>query len=101
MNLTGFTTQLSDRIFRFMYFSHFSSQSHVLSFSECLNVMPGVLVAGRERRDDKNKEIYVTVKGDLCKLRNLSRHSVQISTEFGIIHFRSGLLKRRMNEVNA
>ena len=93
MNLTGFLTQLSDRIFQFMYFRDLSSQLHVLSFSECLNVMPGVLVAGSERRDDKNKEIYMTVKGDLRKLGNLSRHSVQISTEFGIIHFRSGLLK--------
>ena len=27
------------------------------SFSECLNAMPGVLVAGSERRGDKNKEI--------------------------------------------
>ena len=61
--------------------------------------MPGVLVARIERRDDKNKEIYMTVKGDLCKLRNLSRHPVQISTEFGIIHFRSGLLKRRMKSI--
>ena len=57
MNLTGFSTQLSDRICRFMYFRHFSSQSHVLSFSECLNAMLGVFVAGSERRDDKNKEI--------------------------------------------
>ena len=57
MNLTGFSTQLSDHIFRFMYFRHFSSQLHVLSFSECLNVMPDVLVAGSERRDDKKKEI--------------------------------------------
>ena len=82
MNLTDFSTQMSDHIFRFMHFRHFSSQLHVLSFSECLNAMPGVLVAGSERRDDKNKEIYMTVKGDLCKLRNLSRHPVQISTEF-------------------
>ena len=62
MNLTGFSiciiTRLLDRIFRFMYFRHFSSQaSHVLSFSECLKAMPGVLVAVGERRDNKNKEI--------------------------------------------
>ena len=95
MNLTGFSTQLSDRLILFMYFRHFSSQSHVLSFSECLNVMPGVLVVGSERGDDKNKKI----KGDLCKLRNLSCHLVQISTEFDIIHFRSGLLKRRMKSI--
>ena len=68
-----------------MYFRHLSYQSHVLSFPECLNVIPGVLVVGSERRDDKHKEIYVTVKGDLRKLQNLSHHSVQISTEFGII----------------
>ena len=56
MNLTGFSiyiAQLADRIFRFMYFRHFSSQSHVLSFSECLNAMPGVLVA--EARGEKIK----------------------------------------------
>ena len=63
MNLTGFSiciiAQLSDRIIQSRYFRHFSSQSHVysVSFSECLNTMPGVLVAGSERRDDKNKEI--------------------------------------------
>ena len=66
MNLTGFLTQLSDRIFRFIYvhifFRHFSSQSNVLSFSECLNKMPGVLVAGSERRDDKNKEIHIQIE---------------------------------------
>ena len=61
--------------------------------------MLGVLVAGSERRDDKNKEICMTVEGNLCKLRNLSRHPVQISTEFGIIHFGSGLLKRRMKSI--
>ena len=60
------------------YFRHLSSQSRVLSLSEGLNDMQGVLVAGSEERDDKNMEIYMTVKGDLCKLRNLSRHSVQI-----------------------
>ena len=48
MNLTGFSiciiAQLSDCIF----------QLHVLlSFSECLNAMPGVSVVG----EDKNKEI--------------------------------------------
>ena len=48
MNLTGFSTQLSDHIFRFLYFGHFSSQLHVLSFSVCLNVMLGVSVAGSE-----------------------------------------------------
>ena len=56
MNLTGFSiyiAQLPDRIFRFMYFRHFSSQSHVLSFSECLNAMTGVLVA--EARGEKIK----------------------------------------------
>ena len=79
-----------------MYFRHISFQSHVLSFSECLNAMPGVLVAGSERKDDKNNETYMTVKGDL---RNLSRHPVQISTEFGIIHFKRGLLKRRMKSI--
>ena len=47
--------------------------------------MPSVLVAGSEGRDDKNKEICMTIKGDLCKLRNLPSHPVQISTEFGII----------------
>ena len=61
MNLTGFSiciiTQLSDRIFRFMYYRHFSSQSHVLSCSEYLNAMPSVLVAGSEKREDKNKEM--------------------------------------------
>ena len=93
MNLTGLSTQLSDCIFRFMYFRHFSFQSHVLGFSECLNVMPGVLVVESERRDDRNKELHMTVKGDLCKLGSLSRHSVQVSTEYGVIHFRSGLLK--------
>ena len=51
------SAQMSDRIFRFMYFRHFSSQSYVLSFSEYLNVIPSVLVAGSERREDKNKEI--------------------------------------------
>ena len=51
-----------------MYFRHFYSQLHVLSFSECLNAVPGVLVAGSERRDNKNKEIYMTVNGDLCSL---------------------------------
>ena len=40
--------QLSERIFRFMYFRNLSSQSHVLSFSEFLNSMPDVLVAGSE-----------------------------------------------------
>ena len=43
-----------------------------LSFSECLNSIPGVLVAGSERREDKSKEIKMAVEGDLCKLRNLS-----------------------------
>ena len=57
MNLTGFSTQLSNHIFRFIYFRHFSSQSDVLSFSECLNAMPGVLVTGIKGREDKNKEI--------------------------------------------
>ena len=28
-------------------------------FSECLNLMPGVLVAASERRGDKNKDIYL------------------------------------------
>ena len=98
MNLTGFliciVAQLSDRIFPFMYFRHFSSQSHVLSFSECLNTMPGVLVAGSKRMVDKNKEILImTVEGNYCKLRNLSRCPDQISVEFCIIHFKSGLLK--------
>ena len=81
MNLTGFSTQLSDHIFRFIYvyFRHFSSQLHVLIFSECLNFMSGVLVARSERRGDKNKDIYTTVKSNLCKLRNLPRHSVQIN----------------------
>ena len=72
MNLTGFSTQLSDGIFRFMYFRHFSSQSHVLSFSECLNLMPGVLVAESERRDDKNKDIkrHIRAKLDPPKSNN-------------------------------
>ena len=45
MNLTDFSiciiAELSDRIFRFKYFGNFSSQLHVLNFSECLNAMPG------------------------------------------------------------
>ena len=61
--------------------------------------MFGVVVAGSERRVDKNKEIYMTVEGDLCKLRNLSPHPVQISTEFCIIHFRSRSLKRKMKSI--
>ena len=59
MNLTGFLicviAQLSDCILRFMYFRHFSSQSHVLRFSECLKTMLGVLVAGSKRREIKSK----------------------------------------------
>ena len=59
MNLTGFLVciiaQLSGRIFRFLYFRHLSSQSHVLSFSACLNTMLDVLEAGRKRREDKIK----------------------------------------------
>ena len=35
----------------------FFSQSHVLSFSECLNTIPAVLVVGSKRREDNNKEI--------------------------------------------
>ena len=61
MNLTGclncIAAQLSDRIFQFMCFRHFSSQSQVLSFSEYLNTIPSVLVAGSERREDNNKKI--------------------------------------------
>ena len=63
MNLTGFSiciiAQLSDCIIQSRYLRHFSSQSHVysVSFSESLNTMPGVLVAGSEGGDDKNKEI--------------------------------------------
>ena len=49
--------QLSDCIFRFMYFRHFSSQSHVLSVSEYLNAISSVLVAVSERREDENREI--------------------------------------------
>ena len=48
--------ELSDWIFRFMYFKHFSSQSHVVTFSECLNPMHSVVVAGNERREDKNNK---------------------------------------------
>ena len=62
MNLTGFLTQLSDRLFRFMYFRHLSSQSHVLSFSECLNAMRGVLLAGSERREDKNWRLFIQIE---------------------------------------
>ena len=40
-----------------MYFRHFSSQLPVLSFAECLNAVRGGLVAGSERREDKDKEI--------------------------------------------
>ena len=49
--------------------------------------------------EDQKKPGLNRVKGNLCKLRNLSCHSVQISTEFGIIHFRNGLLKRRMKSI--
>ena len=30
--------------------------------------MPGVLVAGNERREDKSKDVKMTVIGDFCKL---------------------------------
>lgn len=36
---------------------HFSTQLHVLSFSECLNTMLGVVVMGSVKREGKNKEI--------------------------------------------
>ena len=89
MNLTGFLiciiTHLSDRTFRFMYFRHFFSQSHVLSFSECLNAMP----VGSDRRADKEYKWWLK-----AKLRNLSRCPGQVSVEFCIIHFKSGLLNR-------
>ena len=95
MNVTGFSiciiVQLSDGMFRFMYFS---SQSHALSFSECLNAM-----TGSKGREDKNKEIKITVEGDLCKLLNLSRRQDQVSVEFCIIHFKSGLLNRRTESI--
>ena len=38
--------------------------------------MSGVLVVGRERRENKNKEIEMMVVGHLCKLRKLSIHHV-------------------------
>ena len=71
IKLTGFSivfsrfafniiAQLSDCLFQFMYFRHFSPQSHVLSLSECLNGMPGILVVGIERREDENvKKRYI------------------------------------------
>ena len=61
--------------------------------------MLSVLVVRSERRRDKNKEIEMTVEDALCKLRNLSRNSDQVSVEFGIIHFKSGLLKQRMKSI--
>ena len=41
----------------------------------------------------------MTVEDDLCKLRNLLRCPVQISTEYRIIHFKSGLFIRRMKSI--
>ena len=96
MNLTGLSTQLSNR---FMYFRHFSFQSHILSFSECLNAMLSVLVAGSERREDKNKETDMIIEGNVCKLRNLSHGPGQASVKFCLIHFKSGLLKQRMKSI--
>ena len=82
-----------------MYFRHFSFQSHVLSFSEYLNAMPSVLVAGSERREDKYKEIYMTVEGTLYKLRNLSRNSDQVSVEFWHYSFQERIIETK-NEIN-
>ena len=50
-------TQQSDHIIPIHEFQTFLFPVAFLSFSECLNAMPGVLVAGSERREDKNKEI--------------------------------------------
>ena len=94
------SAQLSDRIFQFMYFRHFSSQPQVLSFSEYLNAMPSVfasvLVAGRE---DKHTEIKMTVEGDLCKLRNPSRNLDQVSCEFWHYSFQEQIIETK-NEIN-
>ena len=52
-------------IFRSMlmyYVLHFSSKSLVRSFSECLNTIRGVLVAGNERREDRNKQNIIKIK---------------------------------------
>ena len=51
-NLRGGAYYWNFSVFQFMYFS---SQLQVLNFSECLNTMPGVLVAGNESRDEKEE----------------------------------------------
>ena len=42
-----------------------------------------------ERREDKNKEIEMTVDSELCKLRNLSHCLDQVSVEICVIHLKS------------
>ena len=61
--------------------------------------MPGVLVARSEREDDKTNNYKRRLEGALCKLRNLSCRPDQMSVEFRIIRFKSGLLKRRMKSL--
>ena len=61
--------------------------------------MQSVLVAGSERREDKNKEIEMNVKGALCKLRNLSRNSDQVSVEFWHYSFQERIIETK-NEIN-
>ena len=61
--------------------------------------MQSVLVAGSERREHKNKEIEMTVKGALCKLGNLSRNSDQVSVEFWHYSFQERIIETK-NEIN-
>ena len=56
MNLTGFS--ICSPNYQVAYSdSLYISDISLPSFSDCLNAIPGVLVAGSERREDKNKEI--------------------------------------------
>ena len=63
------------------------------NFSECLNVMLGVIAAGRERREDKSNW---RLKALIMQTESLSRLPDEVSVEICIINFKSGrLLKRR------
>ena len=62
MNLTGFAICIAPNCqiaYSDSCISDISlpNRTEVLSFSEYLNTMPSVLVAGSERREDKNIEI--------------------------------------------
>ena len=63
------------------------------------SLFASVLVAGRERREDKHTEIKMTVEGDLCKLRNPSCNLDQVSCEFWHYSFQEQIIETK-NEIN-